>query len=93
MGAVCSGGTTKQNSARSLGFSGKLKRVKSLGKQQEDSYPYPHSNADGFERTPQMYDPGELSFFISRELKPSTPARTAVSKSVMSSACVGPFCL
>ncbi|RVW42581.1 hypothetical protein CK203_085415 [Vitis vinifera] len=80
MGAVCSGGMMKRNSGQNLGFSGKLKKVKSLGKQKEDSYSYSNPNVDGFERTPQMYDPGELSFSISRELKPSTPARTGASK-------------
>lgn len=80
MGAVCSGGMMKRNSGKNLGFSGKLKKVKSLRKQKEDSYSYSNPNVDGFERTPQMYDPGELSFSISRELKPSTPARTGASK-------------
>lgn len=70
----------KRTSAKNLGFSGKLKKENSVGKQNEDSYSLTNSNVDNFERTPQMYDPGELSFPISRELKPSTPARTGPNK-------------
>lgn len=70
----------KGTSAKNLGFSGKLKKENSVGKQNEDSYSSTNSNVDNFERTPQMYDPGELSFSISRELKPSTPARTGPNK-------------
>ena len=80
MGAVCSGGTVKRNSGKNLGFSGKLKKEKNFVKQNEDSYSYSNSNVDGFERTPHICDHGELSFSISRELKPSTPARTVPNK-------------
>ncbi|KAF5943143.1 hypothetical protein HYC85_020785 [Camellia sinensis] len=71
MGAVCSAGTTmKKNSEfreKNSGFSGKLKSMRSF-------------NVDGFENTSQNFDSGELRLSISRELKPSTPARTVTNK-------------
>ncbi|KAK9270324.1 hypothetical protein L1049_025902 [Liquidambar formosana] len=81
MGAVCSGGTKKQNSEfreKGLGFSGKLKTINSFGKQKEDRYP--NSNVDVNRKTPPRYDSGEFPLSISRELKPSTPARRAANK-------------
>ncbi|KAL6982673.1 hypothetical protein U1Q18_016061 [Sarracenia purpurea var. burkii] len=82
MGGVCSGGTMKPPKSefreQGLGFSGKLKSIKNFGKQEEDSYSYP--DVDVFEKTPQLYDSGELRISISHELKPSTPARAGPNK-------------
>ena len=79
---MCCGGTTKRQKPetreQSLGFSGKLKSKRSFGKPNEDSYSYPDVGV--FEKTPQLYDSGELRFSISCELKPSTPARTGPNK-------------
>lgn len=81
------------------GFSGKLKSMGSVGKmkkrnnKEEDegeedlssSYSY-STDFDGFEkkRTPHIFDSGELNFSISRELKPSTPARSVCITKVIS---------
>ncbi|KAG5542449.1 hypothetical protein RHGRI_022101 [Rhododendron griersonianum] len=86
MGGVCSGGTVKPKDeyreVKSSGFSGKLKLIGSFGgkhKKDDDSYPsYP--DEDVFEKKSNLYDSGELRFSISRELKPSTPARTGTTK-------------
>lgn len=86
MGGVCSGGTVKprheHREVKSSGFSGKLKSVGSFGgkhKKDDDSYPsYP--DVDVFEKKSSLYDSDELQFSISRELKPSTPARTEPTK-------------
>ncbi|XP_059633718.1 protein PSK SIMULATOR 2-like isoform X2 [Cornus florida] len=82
MGGVCSGGTVKHRSVehaeKNSGFSGKLKSVKSFGKKKEEPYSYP--DMDVFEAHRSPYDSGELGFCISRELKPSTPVRTGITK-------------
>lgn len=75
MGGVCSGGTitSKRNlehGAKTSGFSGKLKSIKSFGKQKEDSYSDANTN----------YDSGELKFSFSSELKQSMPSRTVATK-------------
>lgn len=73
MGGVCAGGTGTRNlehRANAKGFSGKLKTIKSFGKQKEVSF----SDADA------TYNSGELKFPFSSELKQSRPARTAATK-------------
>lgn len=93
MGGVCASGTVKPKDeyreVKSSGFSGKLMSMGSFGgkhKRDDDSYPsYP--DADVFEKKSNLYDSGELRFSISRELKPSTPARTGTTK-VFSTPCV-----
>ncbi|XP_057504048.1 protein PSK SIMULATOR 2-like isoform X1 [Actinidia eriantha] len=91
MGGVCCGGTTKRQKPetreKSLDFSGKLKSKRSFGKPNEDSYSYPDVGI--FEKTPQLYDSGELRFSISCELKPSTPARTVPNKVPQTSSFLG----
>ncbi|KAI3734384.1 hypothetical protein L6452_13852 [Arctium lappa] len=94
MGGVCTGGTLKRSTAaeygsdKRIGFSGKLKSVKSFSHQmKEDDYDddsglsstYAHDD-DVYHRRMTSYDSGELFFSISRELKPSTPARVGASK-------------
>ncbi|KAL7264138.1 hypothetical protein ACSBR1_002149 [Camellia fascicularis] len=78
MGAVCSAGTTMKKNPefreKNSGFSEKLKSMRSFSKHTDDSYSY--SDVDGFKNTSQNFDSGELRLSISRELKPSTPART-----------------
>lgn len=71
----------------STGFSGKLRSVKSFNHQQKKN-DYDNGNDDSvlsssytqdndvYHRKTTSYDSGEL-FSISRELKPSTPARVA----------------
>ncbi|GKE93000.1 hypothetical protein Tco_1574095, partial [Tanacetum coccineum] len=72
----------------SVGFSGKLKSVTSFGGQKkvnnkkDDDYDDGLSSSYGggyddeaYHRRMTSYDSGELFFSISRELKPSTPAR------------------
>lgn len=76
----------------SVGFSGKLKSMKSFGQQQQQqnkkndyddsglSSGYPNHDGDdddAYHRRMTSYDSGELFFSISRELKPSTPARVS----------------
>ncbi|PSS19861.1 Serine/arginine-rich splicing factor 2 like [Actinidia chinensis var. chinensis] len=91
MGGVCCGGTTKPQKLEtrepSLGFSGKLKSKRSFGKPKEDLYSCPDVGV--FEKTPQLYDSGELRFSISCELKPSTPARTGPNKVPQTSSFLG----
>uniref|UniRef100_A0A5B6ZB92 DUF668 domain-containing protein n=1 Tax=Davidia involucrata TaxID=16924 RepID=A0A5B6ZB92_DAVIN len=90
MGGVCSGGTMKRKpefQEKSLGFSGKLNSVNSFGKQEEEPYSYP--DMDAYQKMPQSYDSGELLFFISSELKPSTPTRTGPTKVPQKSSFLG----
>lgn len=90
MGGVCTTGVNKQSSRdievlqledheKSSGFSGKLKAKKISGGRQnkidDSSYKYP--DLDSFEHPPNIFDSSELRLSISREFKPSTPARTA----------------
>ncbi|KAM1725238.1 hypothetical protein ACFX11_016271 [Malus domestica] len=84
MGGMCSGGVSaKENpdiyGGKSSGFSGKLQSMKTIGKNKENSN---SSFSEGIApwKTPNRFDSGELRSSISRELKPSTPARTATSK-------------
>ncbi|CAA3021486.1 Hypothetical predicted protein [Olea europaea subsp. europaea] len=99
MGGVCSGGTVKKKTnnksleveqEKASGFSGKLKPMGSFGKKKnDDSYAYP-DEMDGFEKgQPNLYDSGELYLSISRELKPSTPARTPANKAPQVSSFLG----
>lgn len=97
MGGVCSSGTVKPKDeyreVKSSGFSGKLKSMGSFGgkhkkddKKDDDSYlSYP--DVDVFEKKSNLYDSGELQVSISRELKPSTPARTGTTM-VFSTPCI-----
>ncbi|KAF3631272.1 hypothetical protein BC332_12119 [Capsicum chinense] len=83
MGGVCTGGTGRNKAEihheSTTGSSKKLKSVGSMGKQKkEESFSYPDVSA--FRGTPNLYDSGELYMSISRELKPSTPARTGGNK-------------
>ncbi|WRX30374.1 protein of unknown function DUF668 - like 7 [Theobroma cacao] len=84
MGGVCSGGTRERSiqleQKTTTGFSGKLKSKKSFGKQKGNSNPHSYTNGDGFDKTRQRHDSGDFGLQFSRELKPSTPARTAASK-------------
>lgn len=109
MGGVCTGGTMKRGTVAeygsdngSLGFSGKLKAVKSFGQQtmrkkkvdydyddgddddvrhgsglSSSSSSYVRDDNDVYHRKMMSYDSGELFSSISRELKPSTPARVS----------------
>ncbi|KAK4390800.1 protein PSK SIMULATOR 2 [Sesamum angolense] len=99
MGGVCSGGTVKKSRKsveveheKSSGFSGKLKSIGSFGKKKnnDDSYTY-HDEIDVFEKGPHnnLYDSGELNMSISRELKPSTPARTPANKAPQATSFLG----
>lgn len=83
MGGVCTGGTARRRAEihheSTSESSKKLKSVESIGKQKNDeSFSYPDLGA--FRGTPNLYDSGELYMSISRELKPSTPARTGGNK-------------
>lgn len=81
MGAVCSGGTRNRSvnhEGNNLGFSGKLKTTRSLGKTKEKSYP--NSNGYNSAKTHNAYDLDERRLSYSSELKPSTPATTGVTK-------------
>lgn len=84
MGGVCSGGAKAKN-AKVEGKSisaGKLRSVQSIGRK-KDSNSYSYTNGDDFDKTtPQRYNSGELVFSFSRELKPSTPARTGAAAKV-----------
>ena len=84
MGGVCSGGTKERNTKiekeNTRGFSGKLKSKKSLAKQKGNSDSRSYANGDGFDKARQRHDSGDFGLQFSRELKPSTPARTAASK-------------
>lgn len=90
MGAVCSGGTRKRSvnhEGNNLGFSGKLKTTRSLGKTKEKSYP--NSNGYNSAKTHNAYDPDERRLSFSSELKPSTPATTGVTKAAQKSSVLG----
>ncbi|KAK6938961.1 protein of unknown function DUF3475, partial [Dillenia turbinata] len=76
MGAVCSGRTVNRDAK----YSGRLKTKKSFNKKDVEENNYTYSDVDLYEKTPQRYDSGELGLSISRELKPSTPARTQITK-------------
>ena len=106
MGGVCSNGINKrsinkseleernhEHHDKSSGFSGKLKSGKSSGGKQQNkiddsSHAYP--DFDAFEKTSNLYDSGELQLSFSRELKPSTPARTPAAAKVQMK-CIFPF--
>ncbi|KAL8135685.1 protein PSK SIMULATOR 2-like isoform X1 [Apium graveolens] len=103
MGGVCTGGTIKHtttspdfqhnnrdDSNSSSGFSGKLKSIKSFGKQNkrrkdsDDVVSYDGVDSivpNGQKKKMQhVFDSGELHFSISRELKSSTPVRSHGTK-------------
>ncbi|KAJ6681022.1 FACTOR G putative (DUF668)-RELATED [Salix koriyanagi] len=87
MGAVCSsrakgkivkGGEEKNNNS-GINTSGKLGSLHSTGMKREN--PYRNKNEDDLGRTtPQRRNSGEFLSSFSRELKPSTPARTEAGK-------------
>ncbi|XP_051139487.1 protein PSK SIMULATOR 2-like [Andrographis paniculata] len=91
MGGACSKKASKEKKKsaevgpeKASGFSGKLKSMSSFGKQKQkndDSYTY-SDEVDVFEKAPpqKLFDSGELHLSISRELKPSTPARAPAQK-------------
>ncbi|MFS8000873.1 hypothetical protein Hanom_Chr13g01183691 [Helianthus anomalus] len=88
MGGVCTGGTMKRSTVAeydgsyrgSLGNSGKLKSFghDDSGLSSSSSYTTHDDDDDNvYSRRMPSYDSGELFFSISRELKPSTPARVS----------------
>lgn len=84
MGAVCSGGTTKQKREKGAVF----KPVRSFHKTSRDASPASELIESDYRKSPPRFDSGEprhLSF--SRELKPSkpsTPTQRGSSKVLMS---------
>ena len=84
MGGVCSGGTKERNrkleQKTTRGLSGKLKSKNSFGKLKGNSNSRSYANGDGFDKARRRHDSGDFGLQFSRELKPSTPARTAASK-------------
>ncbi|KAM0047120.1 hypothetical protein Hdeb2414_s0009g00324791 [Helianthus debilis subsp. tardiflorus] len=88
MGGVCTGGTMKRSTVAeydgsyrgSLGNSGKLKSFghDDSGLSSSSSYTtHDDDDENVYSRRMPSYDSGELFFSISRELKPSTPARVS----------------
>ncbi|KAI3816991.1 hypothetical protein L1987_10777 [Smallanthus sonchifolius] len=82
MGGVCTGGTMKRSTVAeyggdrgSLGFS--LKSMKSFSQHPKKDDDAHDDDNDAYRRRMPSYDSGELFFSISRELKPSTPARVS----------------
>ncbi|XP_009606991.1 protein PSK SIMULATOR 2-like isoform X2 [Nicotiana tomentosiformis] len=88
MGGVCTGGTARNRAEihheRSSGSSEKLKSIKSFEEPKNESSSSSSSTScpdkDGFRKTPNLYDSGELCLSISRELRPSPPTRTGANK-------------
>ncbi|XVE69726.1 hypothetical protein DITRI_Ditri10aG0013900 [Diplodiscus trichospermus] len=84
MGGACSGGTKERNTKleqkTSRELSGKLKSKASFGKQKGNSNSRSYANGDGFDKARQRHDSGDFPLQFSRELKSSTPARTAPCK-------------
>ncbi|XP_060199839.1 protein PSK SIMULATOR 2-like [Lycium barbarum] len=86
MGGVCAGGTAKNRAEihheheSTSGSSKKLKSVKSIGKEKKDESFSSYPDVGAFRGTPNLYDSGELYMSMSRDLKPSTPARTGGNK-------------
>jgi len=87
MGGVCPGGTKRKNvkaveekkNNSGNNTSGKLRSLHSIGKKRES--PYRNNNGDDFRKTmPERSNSGEFLSSFSRELKPSTPARTEANK-------------
>ncbi|KAJ6931544.1 protein PSK SIMULATOR 2-like isoform X1 [Populus alba x Populus x berolinensis] len=87
MGGVFSGGAKRksvkvggeENNNSGINTSWKLRSLHSTGKKRENSYR--NNNGDDFGRTtPQRSNSGEFLSSFSRELKPSTPARTEADK-------------
>ncbi|XP_054797813.1 protein PSK SIMULATOR 2 isoform X2 [Prosopis cineraria] len=81
MGAVCSAGTVERNEEfgmKNLGFSGKLKKEKSFTNREGDSSPA--SCKKDHRKKQKKRDSDELYLSFSRELKSSTPTRTAAWK-------------
>ncbi|XP_016500868.1 protein PSK SIMULATOR 2 isoform X3 [Nicotiana tabacum] len=87
MGGVCTGGTARNraeiHNERSSGSSKMLKSIKSFEESNNDSSSSSSTSCpdkDGFRKTPNLYDSGELCLSISRELRPSPPTRTGTNK-------------
>uniref|UniRef100_A0A7N1A2R6 Uncharacterized protein n=1 Tax=Kalanchoe fedtschenkoi TaxID=63787 RepID=A0A7N1A2R6_KALFE len=91
MGGVCPGGMRKSEFRdKEVGFSGKLGRRKAgvvdkvvAVEEEKKEVIHAYQSYDGGamnKRIQPRFDSGELNFSISRELKPSTPARTGTSK-------------
>ncbi|OIT39280.1 PREDICTED: uncharacterized protein LOC109238311 [Nicotiana attenuata] len=87
MGGVCTGGTARNRAEihheRSSGSSKMLKSVQSLEESNNDSSSSSSTSCpdkDGFRKTPNLYDSGELCSSISRELRPSPPASRGTNK-------------
>ncbi|KAB2093475.1 hypothetical protein ES319_A02G095400v1 [Gossypium barbadense] len=84
MGGVCSGATKeptikREQKTTSRGLSGKLKSKKRFSKQNGNSNSLSYAYGGGLDKAPQRHDSGDFGLF-SRELKPSTPAKTTASK-------------
>ncbi|GMJ07018.1 PSK SIMULATOR 2 [Hibiscus trionum] len=81
MGSACSGGkiehNTKLEEKTTTGFSGKLKSIKSFGKQKSNSHS--DTNGTGVDKPRKSRGDSELQF--PPELEPRTPLRTLTSKS------------
>lgn len=95
MGGVCSGGISKDNPApasevKSSSLTRKIKSLRSFGERKRaDAHCYPDAD-DAFDnKSEQTFDSGELHFSISRELKPSTPARSGPIKVSHSNSLLG----
>ncbi|KAK8623281.1 hypothetical protein V6N13_118169 [Hibiscus sabdariffa] len=86
MGGVCSGGTKEKNTKleekTKTGFSGKLKSIKSLGKQKSNLHSHSDTNGVGVDKARQRHDPvGDSESRFSRELEPPTPPRASTPRS------------
>ncbi|GKU90105.1 hypothetical protein SLEP1_g4146 [Rubroshorea leprosula] len=87
MGGVCSGGLRGvDKKLQGKNDSTNVKSAKSLGKQKTNSNS--NANSDGFDKWKQRNNSRFLPSF-SRELKPSTPARTAANKNSERSSFLG----
>lgn len=81
MGGLCPGGTVRQKPGyreKSLGLSRKLKSKSCFSEPKEDDFKYPSINFES--KALHTCDIGENGMSISRELRPSTPARTPQPK-------------
>ncbi|KAK8572584.1 hypothetical protein V6N12_028637 [Hibiscus sabdariffa] len=80
MGGVCSGGTkerTVKHQQKTRGLPGKLESKNSFAKKKGNLDSLSYANGDNAR---QIHDSSEFGLQFSRELKPSTPAKTTASK-------------
>ncbi|KAL4271184.1 hypothetical protein GQ457_13G019560 [Hibiscus cannabinus] len=80
MGGVCSGGTkerTVKHQQKTRGLSEKLKSKNSFAKKNGNFDSLSYANGDNVR---QIHDSSDFGLQFSRELKPSTPAKTTASK-------------